>query len=1151
MKYTFVFCFIASMLMSTASFSQKVTLNISKEPLSKVFAAIEKQTGLVVVYNDQFVKTTSLTTLNVKDIPLEKALSMLLSPFSLSFRITESNIVITRPAAVKKVQATERPADGKRLITGHITDETGNAINDVTINAKGFSVVTKSGVDGSYSFEIPPGAGILIFSHIGYKTLEYAIGSQNALDVVMPIEATSMEEIVSIGYGTSRKKDLTGSVGSLSGSTIQDIPVTSPAEAMTGRIAGVQVTRSEGSPDAEIKIRVRGGGSLTQDNSPLYVVDGFPVDDINNIAPTDIASIDVLKDASSTSIYGARGANGVVLITTKTGADKKGTITYNNYFGIKKITKTIDVLNPYEFVYWQYELDQSTTFEKYYGSYRDIDLYKQMTGTNWQDEIFGRTGSNSFHNLAFSGGSKGSKYSVSLTRNDSKEIMLGSGFSRTNLNARTTSKVNDWLSVDLNTMISDNATKGAGTSSNSRLPHAVQYRPVPGLSEFIDDDLAESGDFDASVSYNKNPVKQTNDDYRRSKSLSINANGALNIKLSKSLKYRFEYGKMYRESTNQNFYGINTSNVLEYGGVPMTRIAKLSMNSQRLTNVLTYTRRNLFLADNFTVALGQELVGYKTQSIVNVSKYFPKYIDPVSALSMMQLGTPDPTITSDDPDNKLSSFFGRLNYSLQDKYLLTTTLRADGSSKFAKGHQWGYFPSVAVAWRLNEENFLSSQQWLSDLKLRVSYGQSGNNRISDNAWRKTFSVLTDDLFLSGSETATPFLAPNSVLSNPELKWETTESRNLGLDFGFFNQRISGTVEVYKNITKDLLISATIPSSTGYTTQWQNIGQTSNRGLELTLNGKIIDKREFTLSASFNIGFNKNRIDKLGDTKQWEETSMWYGWIGTGTVTGDYLIKEGGQIGQMYGYVTDGMYTVNDFDYDPATQKYTLKPGIATDAALINTVRFGPGAMKLRDMNGDTVINASDKVVIGNANPKHTGGFNLTATYKGLDFSAFFNWVYGNDIYNANKLFFTSQPFAYKYRNLYSVMNSDNRFTYINKETGQVVTDPTTLAEMNKNATLWSPAMNNLQLTDWGIENGSFLRLNTVTLGYSLPPKFIHRFKISQFRLFATAYNLWTWTSYSGYDPEVDVVQRTPLTPGIDWSAYPRSRSYNVGLNVTF
>ncbi|MDD4972543.1 MAG: TonB-dependent receptor [Paludibacter sp.] len=1033
-------------------------------------------------------------------------------------------------------------------VSGSVKSTLGEPVPGASIVVKGTNRGTMTDANGNYSLGKVSSDAVLVFSFVGMKKQEIKVDGKTKINLVLEDDAIGLDEVVAVGYGTSRRKDLTGSVASVSGATLRDIPVTSAAEAIVGRMPGVQVTRTEGSPDADIKIRVRGGGSLTQDNSPLYIVDGFPVDNINDIAPTDITSIDVLKDASSTAIYGARGANGVILITTKGGFDGKGKVSYNTYYGVKKITKMLDVLNPYEYVYWQYELQNATNpnLESYYGDFQDYSLYKKMKGTNWQDEVFGQTGTSQYNNIAVTGGSKTSKYNISLTRNDEKEIMIGSGYTRTNLTIKTYHKINDWLNLDLNTRLSDNNLKGGGTTSNSRLSHALQYRPVNGLSEFIDYSLT-SNDYETTSAYILNPVDQTNDDYRRTKNLLFNFNGAATIKLSNNLNYRLEYGTQYGENTLKRFYGIHTSNALSYGEQPLASIEKTNTKNYRLANILNYTKKDFLPGNNLTVMVGEELNCAKSDVITTSAKYFPKYIDVLSALSMMQLGIADPIVTADNPANKVSSFFGRLNYDYKGRYLASATFRADGSSKFAPGNQWGYFPSAALAWRISDEPFmLMTKQWLSDLKLRVSYGESGNNRISDNAWKKTFSVLSSGLYIDGNETTpTPYILPNTVLSNPDLKWETTITRNIGLDYSLFKQRLSGSIEIYKNTTTDLLISATIPSSSGYSRQWQNIGQTSNKGLEFVLNGIIYENKDFKLSTSFNIGFNRNRIDKLGDTKQWEQSSI----NDSNGPTGDYLIKEGGQIGQMYGYETEGMYSFDDFNYSNGV--YTLKQGVSDNSALIQARRFAPGALKLKDQNGDFVVNTADKKVIGNANPKHTGGFNLMAQYKGFDLSAFFNWVYGNDIYNMNKLYFSSFSTSRYYKNILDIMNSDNRFTYIDKETGAVVSDPTLLAEMNKNATMWSPAHSLVPLHSWAIEDGSFLRLNTLTIGYSLPKSLLNKLKLEKLRLYATAYNVWTWTNYSGYDPEVDTQRSTPLTPGVDWNAYPRSRTFNIGLNVEF
>ena len=1160
MKLCLLFLLIsAASLMANSGYSQKTTLSIhlKNATLRDFISEVEKQSEFIFVFYDDIVDLDRRVDVESDNQKIDEILDKIFKSSELTYRIFDRQIglgkrdpvtgAIELPPSLDKLIAAD-----KKTISGAVKDAKGLPLPGVTVVVKGTTTGTITDNDGKFILKVPDEAKILVFTFVGMKAQEVAIAGETAFNVVMDEEIVGLEEVVAIGYGTVKKRDLTGSVSSVSGGVLQDIPVTSAAQAIVGRMPGVQVTKTEGSPDAEIKIRVRGGGSITQDNSPLYIVDGFPVNNINDISPTDIASIDILKDASSTAIYGSRGANGVIIITTKVGFEGKGKVSYNTYFGVKKPTKMLDVLDPYEYVYWQHELQntQSTNnaVERYFGDFQDFGLYKQMNGTDWQDEMFGRTGTSQYHNIAVSGGSKTSKYNISLSRNDEEEIMIGSGYTRTNLTINTSHKINNWLTIEMNSRLSDSYIKGAGTSSDSRLSHAVQYRPINGLSDFIDRTLDEEG-YEISDDFILNPLKQTNDDYRRSKRLNFNFNGAATITLSENLNYRFAYGSQYSEDSYNRFYGINTSNAMLYGYKPLASISKTDSKSYRLANILTYNKKDFLPGNNMTIMIGEELNNSKSGVVRSSAKYFPKYVDAVSALSMMNLGLADPIATSDSPPNVISSFFGRLNYDYQGKYLASFTFRADGSSKFAEGNRWGYFPSAALAWRISDEKFMSiTEQWLTDLKLRASYGESGNNRISDNAWQKTFSVIAGELFLEGDETTpTSYLLPNSVLSNPKLKWETTVTRNLGLDFGLFKQRLSGSVEVYKNTTRDLLISATIPSSTGYSTQWQNIGQTSNKGLEVVLNGVLIEKKDFRLAFSFNIGFNKNRIDKLGETKSWEQSS---GWAPSDGPIGDYFIEEGGQIGSMYGYETEGMYSFDDFNYNDGT--YTLKEGISNNSSLIRAKWFWPGTLKLKDQNGDLIVNsANDKVVIGNANPKHTGGFNLTAQYKGFDCSTFLNWVYGNNIYNANKLYFTTFASSRYFKNILNIMNSDNRFIYFSKETGVAVSDPSELQAMNQNATMWSPAMSTAVLHSWAIEDGSFLRLNNITIGYSLPKKFLNKFSIEKLRFYVTAYNLWTWTNYSGYDPEVDIQRSTPLTPGVDWCAYPRSRSLNVGLNLEF
>lgn len=1144
---------VGTLTVSAKSWSQqtKIDLQMQNSSVGDILLSIENGSRYLFIYDAGVINALDKKSIDVKEKNIEDVLDHLFKGTNVAYRINDRQVFLYEKDTLPSILFSEQ---GQISVKGRVTDSSGDPLPGLSVVLKGTTTGTITDFDGKYTLANVPGDATLVFSFVGMKSQEIAVAGKTTLNVSMEEESIGIEEVVAVGYGTVRKKDLTGAVTSVSGSALKDIPVTSAAQAIVGRMAGVQVTKTEGSPDAEIKIRVRGGGSITQDNSPLYIVDGFPVDNIDDVAPTDIESIDILKDASSTAIYGARGANGVVIITTKGGSVGKGKVSYNTYFGIKNLVedKMLGVLDPYDYVLWQLQYltgwSSLSSFERAFGDVRDIGLYKQMEGTNWQDVVFGRTGTSMYHNLALSGGSKTAKYNISLTNNDEKEVMIGSGYNRTNFTVKTSFKINNWLTVDLNSRLTDYHLKGAGTSNNSRLSHVIRYRPVKGLQDYIGED--ELGEYAASHYSEYNPLNQTNDDYKRLENLNFVFNGAATIQFSKNLSYRFEIGRGYSESTTNIFYGVNNSNTYNYNKEPIATISETDTKSYRIANVVTYRKRDFLPGNNIMAMAGQELNSYQTQRISNKGYYFAKDIDAASALANMALaGLTEATKTSIAPDRNLSSFFGRVNYDYKGKYLASGTVRADGSSLFAPGHQWGYFPSGSVAWRMSDEDFMAfSDQWLTDLKVRLSYGQSGNNRISANAWAKTFSIQSTGMYMNGdgeSASATPYLVVNSILSNPDLKWETTVTRNIGFDYSLFKQRLSGTIELYKNTTCDLLVQASVPASSGYSTQWQNIGQTSNKGLEISLNGFIVQKKDFQLSASFNIAFNRNHIDKLGEVKSWTQTS------GATSSSGDYLIEEGGKVGLMYGYETEGMYSFDDFDYANGT--YTLKEGVSSsfDAAGISTlgagVPIGPGFVKFKDQDGSLVVDENDKVIIGDANPKHTGGFNLEAQFKGFDFSAFFNWVYGNDIYNANKLQFSTAP-ATPYQNLLDIMK--NCFIYYDPSTGKLVKDPVELAELNKDATIWYPRMGTI-LHSWGVEDGSFLRLNTLTLGYSLPGSLLKKMKISKLRVYATAYNLWTWTNYSGYDPEVDCVRSTPLTPGIDKYAYPRSRSFNIGLNVEF
>ncbi len=1050
----------------------------------------------------------------------------------------------------------------QRTVTGVISETNGDPIIGASVLVKGTSVGAVTGIDGDFSISVPSDKNTLVITYVGMKTKEVAI-TGSVVNVTLENEANTLDEVVAIGYGTVKKKDLTGAVSSIGEKSLKDIPISSVAQAMTGRLTGVNVTTTEGSPDADIKIRVRGGGSITQDNSPMYIVDGFQVNNINDIPPTDIQSIDVLKDAASTAIYGSRGANGVIVITTKSGKVGKVSLSLNSYIGVKKTAKNIKVLSPYEYVYYQYELDQSTTFQNYYGRFQDIDIYKADPGTFWQNEVFGETGLEQYYNLSLTGGTEKTKYSLSLTHTDEDYTMINSAFKRTNVNFKLNTQLNDHIEFAFNTRLSystiDGPSISSGSGANTKLRNVVKYAPTKGIKAFNEAELAEDDYITPeSASLLNNPVMDIQNEYKEQYKFSNVYGGTFKWKIIDNLTFTSNVNYEFINNKTDNVWTSGTGQSKSNGNQPLATLTKTEGNSWGINNALDY-KMKINNDHRFDVMLGEELLSRQTDEISVSAKFFPYTFTAQEVLAAMTMGDKqlNSIIQTIGEPKTSSGFFGRANYYLKDRYILSLTARYDGSSVFSPEKRWGFFPGAALAWRVSDEPFMeTTKDWLSNLKLRLSYGAVGNDRVG-TYWRQDYSFITGKTYYL-NEVGQGALAPSSTLFNPNLTWETTITQNLGLDFGFFNERLSGTLEAYWNKTKDLILEVKMPPLSGYSKQYQNVGQTSNRGIELSLTGYIIEKKDFTLSANFNISFNKNIVDKF-TTGEYDYALYGSGWNGSASPTYDYLVKVGEPVGQMYGYVTDGYYSFDDFTWNSATQKWDLNADQPDCVGLTSAGNyFGPGHLKLKKIadDGTNKINDNDRTVIGNAMPIHTGGFGLNANYKGFDASVFFNWSYGNDIYNANKLDYTHYGLTRKYQNLSEEMSLAHRFTTIDPASGKNIyygkdANPDRLREINQNATIWHPIMTTTVLHSWAIEDGSFLRLNNLTLGYSMPKKIIRKLMMENLRFYVTGYNLYCWTNYSGPDPEVDTRRSTPLTPGVDFSAYPKARSFVGGINVTF
>ncbi|MDF2189555.1 TonB-dependent receptor [Paraflavitalea sp. CAU 1676] len=1049
-----------------------------------------------------------------------------------------------------------------------LDDSTGLPLPGVSVILEGTTNGTQTGADGKFSLSVPATTKKPQITVTSLSYTSQTVNAANAANLTIRLKKSqsTLDDVVVIGYGTSRRKDLTGAISSLPGKVLETIPVANAAEALTGRIPGVMVTSTDGAPGAEVVIRVRGGGSVTQDNSPLFIVDGFPVDNINDIATTDIESFDVLKDASASAIYGSRGANGVIIVTTKRAKAGKAVVSYNGFAQARAFPRKLKVLSPYEFVLAQYEYarlrSQSDVdnFSKFFGVFGDLELYKAQKGTDWQEELFGDPPVSTQHNISVAGGTDKTKINLSFTNNKDEGLMTGSSYERNYLSFKLNQEISKSIKLDAGVRYSKATTMGAGTAAGAsvRINDAITTRPVNGLADQIvpDEISADQGDdYEQFLKSLIAPPKVAEQDYRRRIANTLNLSAALTWQIMKGLSFRTDFNIDRMQEEVRRYYGPLTGESRNVGGnLPLGEITDNSKDGYRWSNTLTYN----FKTGNdhtFTVMGGHEMIDAKGMVKFMRAKYFAENLQPEKLFSNFSLGTVDRLSSNDLVGNSLMSFFGRANYSYKGKYLASLTFRADGSSLFAQGNQWGYFPSVSVAWRLSEEDFLKDVNFVNDLKLRLSYGEAGNNRIGINNFKETY-MISDVRTIGFGDVANPYYTFTAAeLPNPTLRWETTVTRNAGLDFTLFGNAVTGSLDVYWNTTKDLLVKEPIPQLTGFSSQWVNIGQTSNKGIELGLNANLINKKDFTLTGSFNIGSNTARIDALGAATQMSVNSNW---ASTDLkAQDDFRVIVGQTVGLMYGYVTDGFYTSDDFaSYNPANGSYTLKDKIANAAAVSGGISIRPGVLKLKDLNGDGVISPDkDRQIIGQALPKFQGGFGLNTTYKGLDASVFFNFVYGNDVYNTGKI---SLNMLYRttYGNMLNTVNSNDRYKYIDAN-GVLVTDLQKLAELNKDAKIWSPfSMGTASpvFHSWAVEDGSFLRLNNITIGYSLPKSLISKVAMTRFRVYATVYNAFLWTKYTGYDPEVSANRNTgynALTPGVDYSGYPKSRSYTVGLNITF
>lgn len=1056
-------------------------------------------------------------------------------------------------------------------IKGKVSDKTGG-IPGATVTVKGTKIVTSTNTSGDYSIIVPNKTAVLVFTFIGLETKEVPILGKSTVNITLAESSSSLNEVVVIGYGSVKRKDLTGAVGSVNMTDVEKAPVLSLDQAMQGRLAGVQVTSSDGQPGANADFVIRGVGSVSQTAAPLFVIDGFPQEDFNfnSLSPQDIASVEVLKDASATAIYGSRGANGVIIITTKRGTSAVPSISYSTNAGFQNTIAKVKMLDSYEFVKLQNDVNPFYTNYVYFSNGKTLDSYRNAPYIDWQDLLSNKNPSFQTHNISIAGKSDKTSYVISGNYANQDGLIIKSGFERYQGRVVIDQNINDYLKVGINANYASTFTYGSipsvqaqptgngqNLSSYNLMNQIWSYRPVASsrandlydiVNEPLDNNVDEGG---IATNTTINPYINTLNDISNRYSNTLNTNGYAEIQIMPGLKLRSTVGINLINNHNDAFHNSKTQS-----GSPLTASGKTYGVNGSESNSKAYT----FLNENtlsYSKVINKNnkfdaLVGYSFQNSNSSSNGFSAYNLPNEAIGINGIGQGTPyTVSSSSSLNALQSVLGRVNYAYKDNYLFTVNFRADGTSKFYKDSRWGYFPSGAFAWKFGQEKFMKKLTWIDDAKLRVSYGVIGNNRVSDFAYLSQLATSTGTSYSINEQTLNGSIV--STISNNNLKWETTYETDLGLDLDLFKSRLSVSIDYYKRITKNLLLQAPIPYSTGFANAFENIGSVSNEGLEFTINTVNTRTKNFTWSSSFNISFNKNRLISLVSGQVAQLSAKSYQ---SALTNNNYIASVGGPVAAFYGLVYEGNYQYSDFYKIPngTGYYYVLKEGIpyysskntlaAPVANQANVVQ--PGDPKYKDINGDGLIDLNDYTTIGSPYPIHFGGFSNNFSYKGFSLNVFFQWSYGNQILDANRMAFEGSTNAPQSgssitANLGTV-NTNMFATYANRWTP---TNPSNeYPRANANTTglrQWSSRI---------IEDGSYLRLKTVSFGYNLPKHLLTKIRVSNLRLSVSGQNLVTWTKYQGPDPEVSTANGSNLTPGFDFSPYPRTRVYTLGLNLT-
>ena len=1150
MRLSYLICLVSIMQVSAASVAQKISLDKNNAPLRETLNDIRVQSGFSIFYDVDLISNAKAVNIHIKDASLNEALKQCFVNQPFDYKINQKTIlIIPRNIPVPSLQVQRAIS-----ITGRVTDDKKQPLPGVTVKIKNAPQVTITNADGVFTLSAPDQNTVLVFSFVGFENQEVTIGKVTFMNITLKEQNTGLNEIVVVGFGTQKKRDLTGAVSSLKTKDLENQVTPNVLSAMAGQLPGVDVRQGDATPGGNPVIRIRGTGSLGgggASNAPLYVVDGIPLEDatgINAINSNDIESIDVLKDAASAAIYGARGGNGIILITTKRGKSGNPTIDFAYSTGLQMLPKQIDVLDRDQNIQYVKELSAanwasvkgnpstpngSRTFGGLFAPYNYIPAFDNpdtIPNTNWQDEIF-RKALLSNYQVGIQGGSEKFKYFASGNYYKQDGIIRRTGFDRYTARINMESTISKTVKVGLNFTPSytknDNLpTNGhwsgapggeAVTISTSLLmPPTIPARYPNGLYG-----MTEANSFYYNTyGYNRflSPIQPIYEPAYRN-TLTNNrylGNGFIDVTPFKDISFRSNIGIDWRVAENSFYHPSTVSSSINgvlTPGFPGTRAANIVANEAKTTyrtiswdNTVNY--RHVFNKNHDVNAVG----GYSVQQFHNESVTIAG-----QANTFINDLVPSPAGASTRNGNfaaseyALMSFFARLSYSYKGKYLLSGSLRNDASSRFPKASRSGWFPAVSAAWRINEEAFLKKIEFVSDLKLRVSYGVTGN--YPTNLY--PYQAVLNQLNYNFNDIQAGGLVPSGIL-NDQLTWETNKQINIGLDMGFFNNRLSMSVDYYKRNTTNLLYTIPIPAVSGYVNAFGNVGEIQNKGLEFTLTSVNIKRENFNWSTNFNIGGNKNEIIHLGTN----DADI----ITTGDNPLVTILRVGQPLGMFYGYKTGGIFKNQQDVIDNPTMKFNASSG--------------PGDTKFVDVDGNGVITPADRTILGNPNPKFTYGLTNNFRYKAFDLSVQLQGLQGG------KTFFLLERFLTT-----GLANSNQLTDYaLNRWKSDTEPGDGIMPRASIQARGQSVGLSESSLDRW-LYSGTYIRIRNIAFGYSVPNTFAKRIGLRSLRCTLTAQNVYTFSNYVGYSPDSNVFGEQASIQAVDYGVYPQPRIFSFGLNV--